>query len=92
MATKNNPGEFDCYAAADPDEPIFILRANDELAPIIVRMWTLMRNKAPMDMLVDLVATGHREALQKSEMSYEKFAEAIKCASDMEEWKKSHGK
>ena len=25
MGTKNEPGEFDCYAAAEPDEPMFII-------------------------------------------------------------------
>jgi len=27
MATKKNPGEFDCYANAGPDEPMFVLLA-----------------------------------------------------------------
>src|SRR5436190_23199118 len=39
MGTKNNPGKFDCYAKADPDEPIFVLRANDPLAPFLVDAW-----------------------------------------------------
>ena len=39
MGTKNNPGKYDCYAKADPDEPIFILRANDPSAPLLVRTW-----------------------------------------------------
>lgn len=25
MGSKNNPGKYDCYEAADPDEPMFIL-------------------------------------------------------------------
>ena len=25
MGTKNNPGRFDCYGNAEPDEPIFVL-------------------------------------------------------------------
>jgi hypothetical protein len=28
-----------CLAKAAPDEPIFVLRAHDELAPDIVRLW-----------------------------------------------------
>lgn len=39
MGTKNNPGKFDCYAKADPDEPIFILRAKDPLASFLVNLW-----------------------------------------------------
>ena len=40
MGTKKNPGQFDCYAAAGDDEPIFVLRANDPLAPLLVREWS----------------------------------------------------
>jgi len=29
MGTKNNPGKFDCYENALPDEPMFILLARD---------------------------------------------------------------
>lgn len=43
MATKNNPGQFDCYSAADPDEPMFVLLARDPLAPILVRLWADLR-------------------------------------------------
>lgn len=42
MSTKNNPGEFDCYAKAEPDEPMFVLLARDPLAPILVRLWADM--------------------------------------------------
>lgn len=41
MGTKNNPGAFDCYTKAGPDEPIFTLRANDPLAPDAVEDWAL---------------------------------------------------
>lgn len=43
MGTKNNPGQFDSYAAADPDEPMFVLLARDPLAPILVRLWASLR-------------------------------------------------
>ena len=39
MGTKNDPGEFDCYAGAHPDEPIFVLRSTDPQAPWLVRLW-----------------------------------------------------
>ena len=39
MGTKNNPGQFDCYAKAAPDEPIFILRSSDPIAPMLVELW-----------------------------------------------------
>jgi hypothetical protein len=31
MGTKSNPGPFDCYAKAEPDEPMFVLLARDPL-------------------------------------------------------------
>lgn len=29
MGTKANPGEYDCYDKAEPDEPMFVLLARD---------------------------------------------------------------
>lgn len=43
MGTKNNPGPFDCYAKAKPDEPIFVLLARDPLAASVVRHWARLR-------------------------------------------------
>lgn len=45
MGTKTNPGTFDCYANAAPDEPMFVLLARDEHAPVLVRLWTLLRQR-----------------------------------------------
>ncbi len=39
MGTKNNPGSFDCYANAEPDEPMFILLGRDPHAHAAVRKW-----------------------------------------------------
>lgn len=44
MSTKNTPGPFDCYAAAQPDEPMFVLLARDPLAPILVEHWAALRS------------------------------------------------
>jgi len=43
MGTKNNPGQFDCYANAAPDEPMFILLGRDRHAPALVHLWSVMR-------------------------------------------------
>lgn len=43
MGTKNNPGRYDCYDAAHPDEPMFVLLARDPLAPILVEAWAQLR-------------------------------------------------
>lgn len=43
MGTKLNPGKFDCYENAAPDEPMFVLLARDPMAPILVRLWADLR-------------------------------------------------
>jgi hypothetical protein len=74
VATKNNPGTFDCYDKLEPDEPYFLVRAKDVQAPALVRAWAkerrlmIERGEKPLD---DLEAV--REALQ--------------CVTDMETWR-----
>lgn len=50
MATKNNPGAFDCYANATPDEPMFVLLGRDRHAPILVRLWAELRRRDGEDL------------------------------------------
>jgi hypothetical protein len=72
MGTKENPGQIDCYGAAAPDEPIFVLRASDELAPIVVRVWA------------ELYKGVKRDLTPKQAM---KFSEAHTCAAAMERYR-----
>lgn len=46
MSTKNQPGLFDCLAKLPPDEPYFVLRAQDNLAADLVELWTLRAKAA----------------------------------------------
>lgn len=43
MSTKNNPGAFDCYANAEPNEPMFVLLGRDRHAPMLVWLWATLR-------------------------------------------------
>lgn len=43
MGTKLKPGAFDCYANAEPDEPMFILLARDRHAADLVAYWAHTR-------------------------------------------------
>lgn len=43
MGTKINPGKFDCYAKAAPDEPMFVLLGRDKHAPTLVWLWATLR-------------------------------------------------
>lgn len=78
MATKNKPGEFDCYAAAEDDEPLFTLLARDEDAPELVEDWCRKR-------LAHLMASElTREQLHRG---VRKVAEALVCANNMRDWR-----
>lgn len=75
MGTKNDPGEFDCYDNAEPDEPMFVLLARDPLAPILVELWASLRAD-------DGVRT-HPSAPAPA-----KVAEARHCAASMRAWRR----
>lgn len=49
MGTKKNPARYDCYANADPNEPMFILLGRDYGAPTLVETWALAREKSGED-------------------------------------------
>lgn len=44
MGTKNNPGAYDCYKNAEPDEPYFLLLGRDPLAPFLVGLWAGLKS------------------------------------------------
>lgn len=71
MGTKRNPGDFDCYARAGPDEPIFVLLGRDPHAHQAVRKWADDRET--------LVAAG-----LKPDADLEMAEEARQCADAME--------
>ena len=77
MGTKNNPAEYDCYANALPDEPIFIFLARDLSAPLCVEAWATYRKRA--------IALGFKPI---SDMAM--VDEALQCANNMREWRKKN--
>ena len=94
MGTKTDPGRFDCHGAAAADEPIFTLRANDPLAPDLVREWAAryLAEKAE-NALQDTASgfqpdTGPSRRWTKAKKVRDKVGEALKCARDMEEWRR----
>lgn len=76
MATKNNPGKFDCHANADWDEPLFTLLARDRCAPMVVRFWALCR-------AVMILARA------KSRFDWPMVVEAFQCARDMRAYRRA---
>lgn len=74
MGTKNNPGTFDCYANALPDEPMFVLLGRDPRAPNMVRHWA---DRRELD-----IEKGERPETDRPMVS-----EARTCADLMEAWR-----
>jgi hypothetical protein len=79
MGTKNNPGEFDCHAKAEPDEPTFTLLARDLAAPHLVRQWATARGIELLKQHGGKADLGKDEARQ--------IREAFACADAMTEWR-----
>lgn len=73
MGTKLNPGEFDCYSKAEPNEELFTLRAKDSDASILVKMWAFFR--------MQQINAGLRPESDRAQVS-----EAMRCATRMEIW------
>lgn len=74
MGTKLNPGEFDGYAIALPDEPLFVLLGRDPDAPTAVRVWAKQR--------LYQISRG-----SKPESDKPMLLSALECAKAMEAWR-----
>jgi len=74
VGTKNNPGQFDCYNNALPDEPMFIILARDPSAPKLIRSWADTREH--------FINHGNRPESDRAMV-----VEARKCADDMANWR-----
>lgn len=46
MATKEVELETGCLSKVDGDEPVFVLRAKDTMAPTVVRIWAMFADIA----------------------------------------------
>lgn len=90
MGTKNNPGRFDCYANAEPDEPMFILLARDRLAPHLTAIWAAVRagNRPEARKLFNEMIGGPQAAVYVLSPDGDKAVEAMDCAGAMGEWRK----
>ena len=93
MGTKNNPGKFDCYANAGPDEPMFVLLARDPLAAHLVSLWSKMRygdTEAATRVFEDLVRK--HAAAYCVEPDVAKAEEAMDCSLAMFDWREANRK
>ena len=82
MSTKTEPGPFDGMARAEPDEPVFTLRAHDPLAPGLVHEWVDRRRKAIRE------AFAREEITEaKRELELLQCREAEEIAWSMKDWR-----
>ena len=72
MGTKLNPGKFDCYANAEPNEPIFVLMGRDPIAPILIGLWATLKE--------------YLDGFGPEGRGTDQTNEARKCAREMEQW------
>lgn len=77
MGTKNNPGKFDCYGNADPDEPMFILLARDIAAPAAILRWIECRE--------EMIRSGEKPSSDRNMCE-----EARDCVNKMVAWRKAN--
>jgi hypothetical protein len=82
MGTKNNPGRFDCYANAEPDEPMFILLGRDPCARDAIITWVGARMEHMGD---DPTSDKIKEALVCSR-AMEEWAQFKQAAKKYETW------
>jgi hypothetical protein len=77
MGTKNNPGQFDCYTNAEPDEPMFVLLARDPAAPHAIEAWVELRK--------EFIEQGI-----KPSTDWPVLDEALVCANEMAAWRRKN--
>ncbi len=93
MATKNNPGAFDCYANAHPDEPMFVLLARDKHAPCLIWLWATLREldhedpvkvaeaRACVDAMLEWQANNGRDSVGLGQAGLAAMFELIRSAN-----------
>lgn len=94
MGTKLKPGQFDCHAKAEDDEPIFTIRAKDPLAPYLIQAWRMLRGGNTEAAVLNIrdagraweaeVEAGKRTFLP---LDSDKSKEALECKKASELWR-----
>ena len=93
MGTKNNPGDFDCYANAESDEPMFVLLGRDRHAPTLVWLWAVLREldgedeakvREARQCVVSMMEWAHehgRKSVGLAQSALASMLELIRCAN-----------
>jgi hypothetical protein len=81
-STKAEPGPFDGLERAEPDEPVFPLRAHDALAAGLVHLWVRQRRES-----IEKAAAAGEITEEKRLLELEQAREAEEIAWAMEDWR-----
>lgn len=92
MGTKLEPGKFDCYANAEPDEPMFVLLGRDALAPSLVNIWAMIRagSRKEAKLAFNELIVGPQASVYVLNPQPEKAQEAVDCAISMMLWRRAN--
>jgi len=88
MGTKQNPGAYDCYSRAEPNEPMFVLLGRDPATPLLIEAWMALRPGDDPAKLIEaqdcahachlwLMKLGKRDAWQTVKDNWFKIADAF---------------
>lgn len=89
MGTKSNPGQFDCYAKLEPDEPHFVLRGKDPVGAYLVSAWVALRAgdlDSALKILMEADSAWKASCRTNLPRDSEKSIEAEQCAKQMLDW------
>lgn len=89
MATKNDPGPYDCYAKLEPDEPHFVIRGKDPIGGYLVNIWRYIRAGNHTDACLHVyyaLKTLEDSSKPLLPLSSDKSLEAENCAIQMMAW------
>jgi hypothetical protein len=92
MGSKTNPGKFDCYANALPDEPMFVLLGRDPLAPFLTQIWAMIRagNRDEARRTFNELIIGPQSSVYVLNPEDAKALEANDCAQNMLDWRRAN--
>ncbi len=95
MGTKLEPGKYDCYANAKPDEPMMVLLARGDQSPLLTELWAAVKagDYTAFDQAIDgleKLLNANRAAAPTGQKASAKITEALTCATNMRAWKRAN--
>jgi hypothetical protein len=92
MGSKINPGKFDCYEKALPDEPMMVLLGRDPLAPYLTQIWAMLRtgNRNDAGKIFTAMLLDPHTFVYNQHPNEAEAIEALDCSFDMKRWRRAN--